>query len=104
MLDVLVDRVLGPRRAISGAVSAGSIADRRRRNGTSAPGVCRCRTSAPRSRNDSEIRAANRPVEELTILRTSSIGATVPPPVTTTSTGSGMWVSGIARLAAADPR
>jgi hypothetical protein len=46
-----------------------------------------CQTVAPRSRQASVIAAANLPEEMLVMRRTSSIGAIVAPPVTTTFIG-----------------
>ena len=43
-----------------------------------------CQTEAPRPRQASVIIAEKRPEETFAMCRTSSIGATVPPPVTTT--------------------
>src|SRR4051794_22889568 len=53
-------------------------------NGKRADGACTCQTDPPRRRQLSVIIAENRPDETLVICRTSSIGANVPPPVTTT--------------------
>jgi hypothetical protein len=46
-----------------------------------------CHTVAPRARHASVIVAENRPDDALAMCRTSSIGAIVPPPVTTTFIG-----------------
>ena len=56
----------------------------RSQKGSRAAGVWMCQTVAFCSRQASVIAAANRPDETLVSSRTSSIGATVPPPVTTT--------------------
>ena len=53
-------------------------------NGKAAVGAWTCQTSDPRARQASVIAAENRPVDVFVITRTSSIGAIVPPPVTTT--------------------
>ena len=57
-----------------GPPAQGSWADR----------ACTCQTLAPRVRQLSAIAAAKRPEETLVIVRTSSMGAVVPPPVTST--------------------